>query len=144
MPQKSKVRANAPNNKDRYYPIKQYQIRPTEPLALRRPTHGTSPSRNRPNSSVKGEAYRDAGPYQTPSGDFSTLIVRVVLCVSRSTMATASSVPSVTNAVLPSGAMFTPRGEPYNGVGVAPHQLEPFRARDAAIEYVRSLLAMRP
>lgn len=39
---------------------------------------------------------------------------------------------------------FTPRGEPYNGVGVAPNQSEPFRARDAAVDYARSLFAMRP
>jgi len=33
------------------------------------------------------------------------------------------------------------RGEPYNGVGVAPHHVEPFRARDAAIDYARSQFA---
>jgi C-terminal processing protease CtpA/Prc len=39
---------------------------------------------------------------------------------------------------------FTPQGQPYNGVGVAPNQLQPFRARDAAFDYARNLLAMRP
>jgi carboxyl-terminal processing protease len=38
---------------------------------------------------------------------------------------------------------FTPRGEPYNGVGVAPDEHYPFGGRDAAINYARSII-MRP
>jgi C-terminal peptidase prc len=39
---------------------------------------------------------------------------------------------------------FTPRGEPYNGVGVAPHLNESVRPREVAAEQARTILSMRP
>lgn len=39
---------------------------------------------------------------------------------------------------------FTPLGQPYNGVGITPHQLESVRAREVAVEQARAVLAMRP
>jgi carboxyl-terminal processing protease len=39
---------------------------------------------------------------------------------------------------------FTPRGQPYNGVGVAPHLNEPMRPREAAVDQARATLSMRP
>jgi carboxyl-terminal processing protease len=39
---------------------------------------------------------------------------------------------------------FTPRGQPYNGMGVAPHFLETMRPRELAAEQARATLLMRP
>lgn len=39
---------------------------------------------------------------------------------------------------------FTPRGQPYDGLGVTPHLLETMRAREVAVEQARAILAMRP
>lgn len=39
---------------------------------------------------------------------------------------------------------FTPRGYPYNGVGVTPHIIESMRTREVAGEQARALLSMRP
>jgi carboxyl-terminal processing protease len=39
---------------------------------------------------------------------------------------------------------FTPLGQPYNGVGVAPHILESMRARERGLELARDMLSMRP
>jgi len=39
---------------------------------------------------------------------------------------------------------FSPRGQPYNGLGVAPHIVETMRARDLALEHAQRILAMRP
>jgi C-terminal peptidase prc len=39
---------------------------------------------------------------------------------------------------------FTPRGEPYSGVGVTPHVIESMRAREVAAEQARVAASMRP
>jgi carboxyl-terminal processing protease len=39
---------------------------------------------------------------------------------------------------------FTPRGQPYNGVGVTPHLNEAMRPREAAVDQARATLSMRP
>jgi carboxyl-terminal processing protease len=39
---------------------------------------------------------------------------------------------------------FTPHGEPYNGVGVAPHLIESMRPREVAAGQARAILSMRP
>src|SRR5207302_2633129 len=39
---------------------------------------------------------------------------------------------------------FTPRGQPYQGVGVAPHILESVNPQEVAIKQARQALMMRP
>jgi carboxyl-terminal processing protease len=38
---------------------------------------------------------------------------------------------------------FSPRGEPYNGLGVAPHIVESMNPREMALEHAKSILAMQ-
>jgi carboxyl-terminal processing protease len=38
---------------------------------------------------------------------------------------------------------FSPRGEPYNGLGVAPHIVETMNPRELALEHAKSILAMQ-